>query len=260
MMDLPNHRNGMFSFRQNLRMRMLFLPPLAFSTVPAGFSHPLHEMQPSPPCISANSFSSSGNNTYRNNRTGEVTNGSTAGRSTMLPHSSWDAAALLNPKSFNAVSTQRSASPAQLSSNGIRPHAHNQPQLQFQFSNASDSSSGYSQPSLSSTALEAADSFSNQTQNGMTSMIERMNNLQDRSSVPMAKRRKIQEDMDDQTRNNGFSGGSSGMLSGYVQQKQREKQSNPNVSQSQSTLDLTGGICLCPFPQLDKKVELTFAQ
>lgn len=75
----------------------------------------------------------------------------------------------------------------------------------------------------------------------MASMIERINNLQDRSSVPMVKRRKIATDADDQTRKNGFSGSSSGMLSNHIKQKQREKQSTPAALQSQSTLDLTGG-------------------
>lgn len=188
-----------------------------------------------------------GKNTYQNYREGEVTNGSTTSRA-MPPHNSWDAAALLNPRGFGVDSKQRPTSPAQLPSNGVKLHTVSQPQLQFQFSNASDTSSGYSQPSSSSAALEAADSVSTPPQNGLTSMIERMNNVQDRSSVPMVKRRRIEEDPGDRTLKNGFSGGSSGMLSDHVNQKQREKQATPAALPSQSTLDLTGGTCLFPFP------------
>lgn len=179
---------------------------------------------------------------------GEVTNGSAASQSTMPPNSSWNAAALLDPKGSNADSKRRPASPARLPANGVNAHINSQPQLQFQFSNASDTSSGYSQPSPSLVALQATDSISAPTQNGMTSMIERMNNLQDRNSVPVAKRRKIQEEAGDQTRKNGFHSGSSGMLSDYVNQKQREKQSTAAALQSPSTLDLTGGTCSSSFP------------
>lgn len=78
----------------------------------------------------------------------------------------------------------------------------------------------------------------------MSSMIERMNHVQDRSSVPVAKRRRIGDDSQDQGSRNGFHGnGSSGMLSGYVKQKQQEGQATPSMTpQSQSTIDLTGGI------------------
>lgn len=185
----------------------------------------------------------------------EVTNGSAATRSTMLPNNSWNVAALLNPKGFNADSKQRPASPAQLPANGVKVHTNGQPQLQFQFSSTSDTSSGHSHPSPSWTALEPTDSVSTPTQNGMTSMIERMNNLQDRSFVPVAKRRKIQEEAGDQTRKHGFSSGGSGMLSDHVNQKQREKQSAPTALQSQSTLDLTGGTCSSSSPNFKSRTE-----
>jgi hypothetical protein len=81
-------------------------------------------------------------------------------------------------------------------------------------------------------------------------MIERMNNVQDRSSVPVAKRRRIEEDLDDQGSQSGFnSNGSSGMLSEYVKQKQQEGQKAPSAaSQSQTTVDLTGGNLEIPLP------------
>lgn len=77
----------------------------------------------------------------------------------------------------------------------------------------------------------------------MSTMIERMNNVQDRGSVPVAKRRRLEENLDDQSRQNGFhSNGSSGMLSEYVKQKQQEGQKVfPGASRSQATVDLTEG-------------------
>lgn len=70
--------------------------------------------------------------------------------------------------------------------------------------------------------------------------------------MPVAKRRRIDfdEDVDDQRGQNGFHGsGSSGMLSGYVKQKQQEGQEFPSaMSQSQTTVDLTGGTCRPCFP------------
>lgn len=74
-------------------------------------------------------------------------------------------------------------------------------------------------------------------------MIERMNNVQDRSTVPVAKRRRVGDDSQDQGSRNGFHGnGGTGMLSGYVKQKQQEGQAATSITpRSQSTVDLTGG-------------------
>lgn len=81
---------------------------------------------------------------------------------------------------------------------------------------------------------------------GMGSMIERMNNVQDRSSVPVSKRQKMMSDDDSEGKpKNGFAGrSSSGILSGYVKDKQRAGLSVLSASASgkaYATLDLTGG-------------------
>lgn len=81
-------------------------------------------------------------------------------------------------------------------------------------------------------------------------MIERMNNVQDRSTVPVAKRQKMMvEDDSDGGRKNGFSSSSSGLLAGYVKDKQRAAASASG--QAHPTLDLTGGTCppVLPFNQ-----------
>lgn len=162
----------------------------------------------------------------------------------MPPRTSWDATALLNPQGLQADAKQHSLSPSQLAPNGVKPETSNQVNLQFQFSNATDTSSGYSQPSSSSAALESTNPTSIPTHNGMGSMIERINNVQDRSFVPGAKRRRIEEESGNQKGQNGFHGSSSAILSDYVNEKKREVQSMPAASQSQPTLDLTGGIWL----------------
>ncbi|KAF3767673.1 hypothetical protein M406DRAFT_288811 [Cryphonectria parasitica EP155] len=80
---------------------------------------------------------------------------------------------------------------------------------------------------------------------GITNMIERFSHVQDRSSAHSAKRRKVEEEPeDDKSKNGAFHGGSSGMLSGYLKQKQSDTQSTSlATTPTQSTLDLTGGMC-----------------
>lgn len=87
-------------------------------------------------------------------------------------------------------------------------------------------------------------SLINSPPNGMGSMIERMNNVQDRSTVPVAKRQKMMSDDDGEGgRKNGFSTSSSGILSGYVKDKQREAQAEGASAsgKAHALLDLTGG-------------------
>lgn len=133
---------------------------------------------------------------------------------------------------------QRSLPPLGPNSNGITPDLNNPLQVEFQFSN-SNSFPNYPTPAPSSSA--ALDP-TNPTPNGMSAMIERMNKVQDRSTIPMAKRRRIEDAFEDDRPKNGFHGGSSGMLSDYVKQKQQEGQSRYPPIQAQPTLDLTGGI------------------
>lgn len=79
----------------------------------------------------------------------------------------------------------------------------------------------------------------------MGSMIERMNGVQDRSTVPVPKRRKIAEDDGgDAHRFKSHDGGSSsGMLSGYLEEKKRADQPMPTSLTGKKTpvLDLTAG-------------------
>lgn len=173
---------------------------------------------------------------------GEITNPSGPVRpSTVPPRPTWDAAALLNPKGFRTeAGAQRPLPPPGSNSNGVKPNSNNPVQVEFQFSNSLNSSN---YPPSTSSSLAALDPM-NSNPNGMSSMIERMNKVQDRSTIPMAKRRKIEDPFEDDKPKNGFHGGGSGMLSDYVKQKQQEGQSRYPPMQAQSTLDLTGGILL----------------
>lgn len=77
----------------------------------------------------------------------------------------------------------------------------------------------------------------------MSSMIERTHNVQDRSLVPIAKRRRI--DDDDNGSRNRFHGSGGGILSNYVKQKQNEGHSSSTGMRTPPTfaeIDLTGGI------------------
>lgn len=109
---------------------------------------------------------------------------------------------------------------------------------QFQFSDLN----GFSSSSAPSQQNSAFQDPATRMPNGMLgSMIENMNGVQDRSTVPVAKRRKIEEE-GDEIQKNGFRSASSGILSGYIKQKQQEAHSMPSSKQAQPTLDLTGGI------------------
>lgn len=184
-------------------------------------------------------------------------------------------ALLLNPKgkNFDSESMQPKASQPRLGSNGFDPGANRQPNLSFEFSNTDGngfdmkpngeyqsasqySNSNHFSPSNPPAAQYSMPYMSNMADalpkshsplngmsnlpmnNSMGSMIERINNVQDRSTVPLAKRQKLM-DSDNEGFKNGFSSGSSGMLSAYVKDKQRTGVPTGNA---QATLDLTGGM------------------
>lgn len=71
-------------------------------------------------------------------------------------------------------------------------------------------------------------------------MIERMNNVQERSDVPPPKRRKVELDENVQTTKNGFHGGSSGILVGDLKQNGENRGKIPSTARIE-TVDLTEG-------------------
>lgn len=155
----------------------------------------------------------------------------------------WDPAALLNPKGYNSRSTAPRHDPLPAphsSSNGFANEVNNSAkpsQVMFQFTPTGDSAAFASPSSSPAYHVPAGPNLAS---NGMGHMIENMNNVQDRSTVPMAKRRKV--DDSPEFAKNKFNGGSSGMLADHIKQKQKEAQPVNRISgQTLATLDLTGG-------------------
>ncbi|KAI3402122.1 hypothetical protein diail_51 [Diaporthe ilicicola] len=182
--------------------------------------------------------------TFQKSLTPNLTHRDDKGQYTRPQLQTWDAATLLNPKA--AVSGQQagpSSLPSRPPSNGPQCTNNAAPQVAFQFSTPNAPENFQSHSLQSSPTPDGAGISRHSTPNGMSSMIERMNHVQDRSTVPVPKRRRIEDDSQDPGSKNGFHGnGGSGMLSGYVKQKQQEGQAASFTKpQSQSTVDLTGG-------------------
>lgn len=77
--------------------------------------------------------------------------------------------------------------------------------------------------------------------NGVGSWIERMNNVQTRSAIPQAKRRRVDEGGDSPNGNNVSVRGSGSTLGDYVRERRREANGVSTLSASASTVDLTDG-------------------
>ena len=74
-------------------------------------------------------------------------------------------------------------------------------------------------------------------------MLERLNNVQDRTAVPQAKRRKLEtieldDSADEQQKRNSFGSGASGILGQHVKDKRGEAAKTPSLSRV-DTVDLT---------------------
>ena len=110
----------------------------------------------------------------------------------------------------------------------------------FQFSSTNGTpNSGYQSPATP-TPEDVNGNSQDAPAAGMSRMIERMNNVQDRSSFPLPKRRKIGEDEDGSSTPGTFRSGGNGMLGEYVRQQRDQTQSVPTLKSAPS-VDLTGG-------------------
>lgn len=150
---------------------------------------------------------------------------------------------LLNPFAYRkAREPQAIARPAFAPSGQFSNGRVTQPRdpvpTQFQFSDLNGFPSS-STPSRQTSATQVPTTTMPNSMLG--SMIEHMNGVQDRSTVPVAKRRKIEGEGDDEAQKNGVRSAGSSILSSYIKQKQQEGQSLPSAKKAQSTLDLTGG-------------------
>lgn len=81
--------------------------------------------------------------------------------------------------------------------------------------------------------------------NGVGGWIERMNNVQHRSTIPQAKRRKTEDQDGSQDGANAAPRGGSGILGEYV--KDKRKEANGSTASQALTVDLTSGMTT-PYP------------
>lgn len=149
---------------------------------------------------------------------------------------SWNAAALLNPKAHAAAPAR-----AQDQQRSSVQNANTANHMVFQFSSANGTpNSGYQSPATPTPEDDVDGSSQDAPAAGMSRMIERMNNIQDRSSFPLPKRRKIDENEDGSSTPNSFRSGGNGMLGEYVRQQRDQSQPVPSL-RSAPSVDLTGG-------------------
>ncbi|ORY63115.1 SNF2 family N-terminal domain-containing protein [Pseudomassariella vexata] len=126
--------------------------------------------------------------------------------------------------------------------------------LDFQFSSPNDGSvSNTSTPVSYYSHLDDSHSHNPTPVNGFGNMFERQHNIQQRSSVPQPKRRKVETD-DTANQNHGFGSGGSGMMGQYVKDKREEaarippNKHVPTVDLTE-TVDTDGEVTEGPHPQ-----------
>lgn len=159
------------------------------------------------------------------------------------PATTWDPRALLQPKSrFNDAHrpTQNGAldsAVASPASRGNTPGLTNGNPLVFQFA-SNDATPAYTGTTTSATSSPGSEQqiYSHR---GAGELIERMNHVQPRSTIPQPKKRKLEEtdpnkDSDSVQVRNG-----SGLLGEYVKDKREE--GNAGGSTTSTTVDLTSG-------------------
>jgi hypothetical protein len=86
-------------------------------------------------------------------------------------------------------------------------------------------------------------SVNGQGANPFPTLFDNLNNVQDRSTVPQPKRRRLEDQEDSQGSKQSMRGGSGG-LGAYV--KEEQKKGNGSTIASAMTVDLTDGT-ICPF-------------
>ncbi|TDZ65081.1 DNA repair protein RAD5A [Colletotrichum trifolii] len=154
----------------------------------------------------------------------------------------WNAQSLLAPRSQAAPSSvaRRSSPNSQALANRTAPTSHGANNaVVFQFASPNDTPSESLTPHMASGASTPVGD-GRASPYGMANVIERMNNVQDRASVPQPKRRKVDTPESDVDNKKFTGGGGSGILGAYVKDKQEEgKKERPNVYTQ--TVDLTEG-------------------
>ncbi|KAK5998484.1 Helicase-like transcription factor [Cladobotryum mycophilum] len=150
---------------------------------------------------------------------------------------SWNPAALLQPNRRTASATDfRNAAPNQPAAWQQAPHPQDRTDssnsMVFQFASPSET------PVATPPNMDIPSPGQVPSANGVGGWIERMNNVQNRSVVPQAKRRRLDEGDDSSSGPNAPMRGSSGVLAEYVRERRKEA-NNGAASSRASTVDLT---------------------
>ncbi|WYZ45384.1 hypothetical protein EsH8_VIII_000700 [Colletotrichum jinshuiense] len=157
---------------------------------------------------------------------------------------SWNAQALLNPRSYTAptpAASRNSPKPQSLATRAApgNQSINNNNAVVFQFASPNDTPNDSLTPSMASGASTPGRD-NGVSPYGMGNMIERMRDVQDRASAPQPKRRKYDTPESDADNKKAMGPGGSGMLGAYVKEKQEEgKKENSKVPNQ--TVDLTEG-------------------
>ncbi|KAH9887104.1 SNF2 family N-terminal domain-containing protein [Xylariomycetidae sp. FL2044] len=151
-------------------------------------------------------------------------------------------AILLNPRAFPAPSAQPQSRAAKKDGPDKPMNGQENPApVEFSFSSPSDGIAPVESSDAPSSRLNGRDGT---TPNGFGNMIERMNNVQDRSHAPQQKRRKL-EDGNGVDAKQRFTSGSNGMISQHIKEKRQKTGQNstmgPAATVDLTTVDLTAG-------------------
>ncbi|KXJ92279.1 SNF2 family N-terminal domain-domain-containing protein [Microdochium bolleyi] len=167
-----------------------------------------------------------------NNSSGTSSNGSAIANT--VPSVTYNPALLLNPKGFSAAAASQNSQAR--ASNTPTPSSRDSPTFDFQFSTPSDAFDNADSPA---TSAYGGTSGAQTPRNGFGDMIERMNNVQKRTSAPQSKRRRVETEGDSPSAN-GFRGGGSGVIGQYVMEK-RDQAAQQSSAHRVETVDLTDG-------------------
>lgn len=154
-------------------------------------------------------------------------------------------AMLLNPRGYAAATRTNNESGQSTPTSGLQRSSGSTASLDFHFSspNGGTPSGASTPPSFIHAHSGTSESHSTSPVNGLGSMLERLNNVQDRTIAPHPKRRKLEtieldDSADEQQNRNSFGSGGSGVLGQHVKDKRGEAAKTPSLSRM-DTVDLT---------------------
>lgn len=161
----------------------------------------------------------------------------------------WNAAALLDPKNFAVTTAMPPTTSTRQPTTGTMgpsvPVNHTNP-LTFQFASPDDNNIKMStQVSSDQGPTHTNGAGQPPVTNGMGAMLDRKYNLQDRSTIPEPKRRKIETTDEAGQAKQAFRGNGTHILGDYIKEKRSEGTATPPLKRAE-TVDLTDGKSAVP--------------